>query len=101
MRVMDLPHWPPDSGGPFKAGDVFPVSAESVIIENVVRVDGEKITFTCTFNGKLQSYDFSAPDEKIAAKLAVILKDNVGKTLFSVGMIEIPGDGKEAWQDWR
>ena len=66
-----------------------------MIIENVVRIDGKEITFTCTFDGKRQSYDFAAPDEKIAAKLAVILKDNVGKTLFSVGTIELPGNGKE------
>ncbi len=44
---------------------------------------------------------FRLLSEQIAAKLAVILKDNVGKTLFSVGMIELPGNGKESWQDWR
>ena len=90
MRVMNLPNWPPDSGGAFKTGDVFPISPESVIIEGVVRVAGKTITFTCAFNGKQQAYDFSAPDEKTAEKVAVILKNNVGKTLFSVGMMEIP-----------
>ena len=96
MRVMDLPNWPPDSGGPFKAGDVFPISPESVIIEEVVRVDGKKITFSCTLNGNRQSYDFSAPYGNTATKLAVILKNNVGKTLFVAGMTELSDDGEES-----
>jgi FKBP-type peptidyl-prolyl cis-trans isomerase 2 len=90
LRVMDLPQWPPDSGGEFKHGDKFAISSEHVVIKEVTKVDGTKLTFTCTFNGKKLSYDYAAPSVRTAEKLAEILQNNVGKTLFSVGVIELP-----------
>ena len=81
QRVMDLPGWPPDGGGAYGRGDIFP-SSQEVTIKEVFRVMENKITFTCSFGAKDLSYDFSAPDEKTAEKLAVILKANTGKTLF-------------------
>ena len=55
----------------------------------MVRVDGKNITFTCTFNGNRQSYDFLAPAGKTATKLAMILKNHAGKTLFVAGVTEL------------
>ena len=90
LRVMDLPHWPPDSGGSFASGDRFSTSAEEVLIDEVTKVDGTKVTFTCTFDGRKLTYDFAAPSVRTAEKLATILRENVGKTLFAVGVIELP-----------
>jgi hypothetical protein len=88
---MDLPNWPPDSGGAFDPRNPkFAISAEAVVIKGVSKVDGHKITFTCDYEGRPHTYDFVAPDEKTAGKLAAILRDNVGNFLFSVGSIEIP-----------
>ena len=91
MRVMNLPNWPPGGSGAFDPRKPrFAVSAEEVLIEKVTRVTEKRITFVCTLEGKPHTYDFSAPDEKIAEKLKTILENNVGLSLFSVGTIEIP-----------
>ena len=90
-RVMDLPNWPPDSGGPFDPrSHRFAISSEEVVIDEVTKVDGTKITFTCLFDGNKLTYDFSAPSVRTAEKLAEIIRENSGKALFSIGMIEIP-----------
>jgi hypothetical protein len=90
LRVMDLPHWPPEPGGAFKPGDQLAISSEQVLIDEVMKVDGTKLTFTCAFDGKKLSYDYAAPSVRTAEKLAMILRENVGNTLFSVGVIELP-----------
>ena len=51
-----------------------------------------KITFTCSFGAEDLPYDFSAIDEKTAEKLAGILKANTGKTLLSIGILEMPAN---------
>jgi hypothetical protein len=51
-----------------------------------------RVDLICTFEGKDVNYPFNAPDEKTAQKLGVILNNNIGKTLFSIGTIEIPED---------
>jgi hypothetical protein len=93
MRVMDLPHWPPDTGGAFDPRNHrFPISAEEVVIERVTRVSDRRITFVCSFDGGPHTYDFTAPDGRTAEKLKAILENNVGMSLFSIGTIEIPPD---------
>jgi hypothetical protein len=37
-------------------------------------------------------HHFFVPDEKTAEKVAAILTDNDGKTLLSIGTIELPPD---------
>jgi hypothetical protein len=91
MRVMDLPHWPPDTGGAFDARNHrFAISSEDVVIERVTRISDRRITFVCSFEGRAHTYDFATPDARTAQKLKNILENNVGLTLFSVGTIEIP-----------
>ena len=92
MRVMDLKGWVPQSGGAFKSGNVFPMSAEQVTIEKILRVMDDHVSFTCDFGGRSEGYDFFVPDKKTANKIAKILNDNVGKTLFSIGFMELPPD---------
>jgi hypothetical protein len=93
MRVMDLPGWIPQPGGPTSPGESFPIYPEQVTIERVVGIFGEyRLLFTCRFDGRSVPYNFPLPDLKTAAKITVILTENVGKTLLSIGTIEIPED---------
>jgi len=89
---MDLANWPPDGGGTGGRGAKFAVSPEKVSIKRIVRIVENRVDFICTFEGKDVNYSFAAPDEKTAQKLGIILNSNVGKTLFSIGTIEIPED---------
>jgi len=93
MRVADLPGWVPQSGGPTSPGETFPITADQVTIERVIGVFGEHhFLFMCRFNDRSVSYDFPLLDAKTAAKIANILNENIGKTLLSIGTIEIPED---------
>jgi hypothetical protein len=62
----------------------------AVVLDEVTKVDGTKLTFTCTFDGKKLIYDYAAPSVRTAEKLAAILRENAGKTLSFVGLIELP-----------
>jgi hypothetical protein len=92
MRVMDFAGWVPQSGGAYRGGDKFPISAEEVTIEKVLRVTEDHVAFTCDFGGKSVGYDFYVPDIRTAEKVAAILSANVGGTLFSIGILELPPD---------
>jgi hypothetical protein len=93
---MELRNWPPQAGGAFDPRkDKFATSTD-VLIEEVTSVKGREVMFTCTLDGKQHTYDFCAPDEKVAQKLGTILRDNVSKPLSSVGTIEIPSDKSES-----
>ena len=92
QRVMDLAGWPPDGGGTWAPGETFAISSEQVTIKEVVRIAGNRVDFSCAFADKVVNYRFSAPDEKTARKLETILANSIGKSLFSVGMVEIQED---------
>lgn len=55
-----------------------------------MRIVRNSVDFNCAFADKVVNYRFSAPDEKIAGQLGTVSKDNIGRDLFSVGIIEIP-----------
>ena len=92
MRLMDLPGWVPQSGGAHKTGETMLYAPEKVTIEGALRVLPGCVSFTCIFHGKAIGYDFWISDKKLAEKVAKILNDNRGKTLLSIGWIEIPED---------
>lgn len=92
-RVQDLAGWQPVTAEAFSPrGGTFAISIEQVMIKRVVRIVKNRVDLICTFEGKDVNYPFNAPDEKTAQKLGVILNNNIGKTLFSIGTIEIPED---------
>ena len=91
---MDLPGWPPQPNVN-KSGDVSPASTEEVTIEAVQRVIRKSVGFSCRFRSRSVGYNFVAPDETTADKLAAILSDYVGEKLSSVLLIEIPSN--ELW----
>ena len=98
-RVMDLLGWIPQPGGAKSKGDRVP-SADEVFIERVLRVFDDHIMFSCRFvdwsTGKAEArsifYDFPMLDEKTRPKIEEILTESTGKTLLSIGTIEIPSD---------
>jgi hypothetical protein len=50
---MDLTGWVPQSGGAYDSRhDAFPLAAEEVTVEKVLRVMDDNVSFTCIFNGK-------------------------------------------------
>ena len=89
MRVSDLEHWPPEPCGVYKATFALP-SADQAIIQNVLHIYDIWITFSCEFEGNYHTYDLQTHDRMTPPKLKTILEDNIGKSLFSIGEIEIP-----------
>ena len=98
-RVMDLMGWVPQPGGAKSEGDRVP-SPDKVFIERVLKVFDDHILFSCRFvdwstgEAKARSifYDFPMLDEKTRSKIEEILTENTGKTLLSIGTIEITSD---------
>jgi len=91
VRVSDLAGWIPEPGSPFKRGDRVP-RPDEVFIENVLAPIGEHLAFSCKFEGRSIIYDFPMLDEKTRPKIVEILHENIGKTLLSIGKIQIPSD---------
>jgi hypothetical protein len=89
MRVSDLEHWPPEPCGVYKATFALP-SADQAIIQKVLHIYDIWITFSCEFKGNYHTYDLQTHDRMTPPKLKIILEDNIGKSLFSIGEIEIP-----------
>lgn len=98
-RVSDLLSWAPQPGGAKAEGDRVP-HADEVYIERVVQTFEDHILFSCRFvdnaagKGGARSlfYDFQMLDAETLPKIVEILNDNIGKTLLSIGEIEIPTD---------
>ncbi|MGD0737603.1 MAG: hypothetical protein ABR976_20925 [Terracidiphilus sp.] len=90
LRVMDLPGWPPNPGGAKSEGERSPTALDQVTIEQVNHVMEDHVMFTCRFNGHQVPHNFQLADKKTGEKIEKILNDNRGKTLLSIGIIEIP-----------
>ncbi len=88
MKVRDLDGWPPQPAGPYQSTDSAP-AAEQAILKEVIRSHHNWVTFVCSFDGKLFTYDLEAPDRTDAQQLEKILKSYQGKSLSEIGEIEI------------
>ena len=92
MRVCDLENWPPQPSESFKDSYAAP-HLEQAMIKKVVHVQTAWIIFECEFNDEHRdnrAYYFETKDEITLVKLKAILEENVGKSLFSIGEMEIP-----------
>ena len=89
MRIRDLKGWPPEPGGAYRTSYTVPSSEESMI-EKVVSIFDDNVCFTGTANGNQHTYDFKAPNEEVALDLKKILESNIGRSVFSVGDVELP-----------
>jgi hypothetical protein len=92
---MDLPGWPPEATGTFDPhrGATFAGTADSVFVERVIRATPDVLMFACSFNDGTKAqhpvYHWNLLGDN-APKVEKILHENIGKTLLSIGTIEIP-----------
>jgi hypothetical protein len=88
MKIKDLPNWPPEPGGAFNASYKSPTSDQAVLNE-LVRVQDNSVTFTATFEGKQFTYDYEVANSKVAKNLAEVLARNIGKSVMQLGAVEV------------
>jgi hypothetical protein len=88
MKVRELDRWPPEPGGAYKKPHGSPPAAEA-IVDKVVYCRGGWLTFVCYFAGDLYAYDFEGEDGETCVALRRVLEANVGKSLASIGEIEL------------
>jgi hypothetical protein len=91
MKIRDLAEWPPQPGG-FQGSSYTVPTIEQAILKEVVKSHHNWVTFVCSFEGNDHTYDFEAPDKEAAFQIEKTLKENIGKSLFEIGEIEIPND---------
>ena len=88
--VRDLPNWPPEAGGAKIHGGRAAISPKDVTIRVITKIRNHQVEFTVNFGHGLVRYTQRTGNRRDATGFAQILKDNVGKTLFSIGEIELP-----------
>jgi hypothetical protein len=93
-RVRVLPNWPPHGGGAIRGGRAG-ISPERLTIGVITRIRKNEAEFSVNSNRRLVRYTQRTKSEHDVRGFAQILKDNVGKTLFSIGEIEIPEAGSQ------
>jgi hypothetical protein len=87
-RLRDLFDWPPQPGGAYDAGTVFPTGGEAVV-NDVFPVRDTTVTFHGVFKGGTSSYHYFAPNVKTAHKIYAAIAANLGKTASELGALEI------------
>lgn len=92
MQVSEYPgivEWPPMPGGAYARGDEFPMDVSTVVVERVLPVVNEFLTFTCKFKGRSHTYDLRTQDEETAKSLAFWLDKLSGLTLDKFGDFQL------------
>ena len=89
LRVRDLDEWPPQTGGAFAPGKMPRLSSGDTIMRVFLKRTGRRIQFGCLLEGTSYVYSYEASTENIAEQLESIIKNNIGKSLFSLGDFEI------------
>jgi hypothetical protein len=93
IRVRDLGNWPPDPGGPNPGGRYkVPASGQARASKVVPRQKDLWVTFVGTYEAFEHTYDYEASSEKIAVKLRQLIGENLGKSVFEIGDLEIEID---------
>jgi hypothetical protein len=62
------------------------------MIEKVVNVINNDVHFIGTANGNEYRCRFEAPSEKVALDLKKILESSIGKSLLSIGNVDLPAN---------
>ena|ERR1700693_2106381 len=91
ITLRELPDWPPEPGGAYESGTVFPVAGEAVVIE-VFPAIGDMVTFHGEFGKNPHSYHYTASSETIASRIHAVIFANLGKTVADLGDLEIEID---------
>jgi hypothetical protein len=91
MKVRELDGWPPQSSGLQKGSHAAPTINQATVKE-IVGSHHNWVAFVCSFDGNDSTYDFEAPDKDDALRIEKILKNNIGKSLFEIGEMDIPSN---------
>jgi hypothetical protein len=90
LRVRDLPNWPPEPGGPNPGGRYkIPNSEQALMTALSPRQRPQWVTFTSSFDDLQHTHDFEASNEELAEQLRRLIANNVGKSVFAIGDLEI------------
>jgi len=92
MRIRDLKYWPPKPGQSFHKNVNTGPPPEWARVKYILNVQGNTIVFVCEFEHDEFPYCFTARNEETTLVLKGILEANIGKSLFWIGEIEIPGN---------
>lgn len=89
VRMRDLPGWMP------RPIESVTISADASAVENgtidhVLRVQDDHIVFACKFKKHAVYFGLNVPDPETGKRVAKLLRRNQGKTLSSIGNVEIP-----------
>lgn len=97
FRIRDLEDWPPK---PSESNDSSAAPrTEQDVIKKVVHVQTNWMIFECESiddREDQRAYYFQLDDEMTLQKFKVILEENVGNRLLSIGDVEIAA-GQAAW----
>ena len=90
-RSQDI--WPPEPGGAFAPGTVFPI-AGSDVLERVfyyapVGQARANVSLKTIYNGQYHTRDLLIDDSNLAERLASFLREQVGRTIADIGKLEI------------
>ncbi|MGD0569324.1 MAG: hypothetical protein ABSA78_13055 [Candidatus Sulfotelmatobacter sp.] len=89
-NVRSLANWPPDPGRAFLGrGYRTPSSEEAKVARVNPRLKDRLVTFVGVFQGQEHTYDFEAPSEGSAKKLRELIAENVGKSVFEIGSLDL------------
>jgi hypothetical protein len=88
MRIGELADWPPEPGGSYSHTD-WDAPSGYARLKEVIRVQGDLVTFTVFSGNHEATCDFRAAGEGLAKKLADVLRENTGKTLTELGGLEL------------
>jgi hypothetical protein len=85
MKIREFPSWPPEPGGATTSSYRSPASDQAILTRVVPKqVDGW-VTFVGDFEGNDFSYDFNAPNERLAETVREALRKNLGTSVFGLG----------------
>jgi hypothetical protein len=88
MKVRELAKWPPAAKGAANSELRLPTPVEAIVVKTIFCRD-YWLTFVCGFGGDLFVYDYEADNQAIAQQLEGIVEASVGKSLLSIGEIEL------------
>jgi hypothetical protein len=85
--------WPPDPGGAFARGSTIPIDGSDVL-EQVfyyapVGHAKANVSLKTVQKGQYHTRDLLIDDADFAQRLALFLRDKVGRTIADLGMLEI------------
>jgi hypothetical protein len=89
LRVRDLDEWPPQTAVAFAPGKMPRVSQEEAIVRVFIRREGRSVRFGSLLGGASYAYTYEVKTENLAEQLETIVKNSTGKSLSSLGELEI------------